>query len=86
MRHSTRGGHKTSSYSEPSPPVGGVELGRDHIQGVPSGDAEAVVEAQHEDHHGLAGAEPQEEAADSRQYHGTPCNVCGLVSDACISE
>lgn len=48
-----------------SPPVCWVELRGDHIQGVPGGDTEAVVEAEHEDHHGLAGAEPKEEAADA---------------------
>jgi len=53
-----------------SPPVGGEGLGGDHVQGVPRRDAQAVVQAQHEDHHGLAGAEPQEEAADARQHHG----------------
>lgn len=48
-----------------SPPNSGERFCRDHIQGVPGGDAQAVVKAQHENHHRLAGAEPQEEAADA---------------------
>lgn len=48
-----------------SPSNSGEGFCRDHIQGVPGGDAQAVVKAQHENHHGLAGAKPQEEAADA---------------------
>lgn len=48
-----------------SPPDSGEGLGRHHVQRVPGRDAQAVVKAQHEDHHGLAGAEPQEEATDA---------------------
>lgn len=35
----------------PSPPICWVQLGGDYIQGVPGGDAEAVVETEHKDHH-----------------------------------
>lgn len=48
-----------------APPVCGVQLHSDHIEGVPGRDGQPVVQAQHADHHGLAGAEPQEEAADA---------------------
>lgn len=64
-----RGGKKNG------PSVRRVQLSGDHIQRVPGGDAEAVVEAEHEDHHRLAGSEPQEEAADARQHHGAPCRT-----------
>lgn len=57
------------------PPVCRVQLGGDHIQRVPGGDTEAVVETEHEDHHRLAGAEPKEEAADARQHHGASCRT-----------
>lgn len=54
-----------SMYLHASPPNSGERFCRDHIQGVPGRDAQAVVKAQHENHHGLAGAKPQEEAADA---------------------
>lgn len=47
------------------PPVCWVQLSGDHIQGVPSRYTEAVVETEHEYHHRLTGAEPEEEAADA---------------------
>lgn len=57
------------------PPVCWVELCGHYIQGVPGRDAEAIVETQHEDHHGLTGAKPKEEAADARQHHGASCRT-----------
>lgn len=62
------------------PPVCRVELRGDHVQGVPRRDAEAVVQTEHEDHHGLAGAEPKEEAADARQHHGAPCRITHVTT------
>lgn len=62
------------------PPVCRVELRGDHVQGVPRRDAEAVVQTEHEDHHGLAGAEPKEEAADARQHHGAPCRTTHVTT------
>lgn len=56
-------------YLHASPPNSGERFCRDHIQGVPGRDAQAVVKAQHENHHGLAGAKPQEEAADAWKHH-----------------
>lgn len=52
-----------------SPPDSREWLSCDHIQGVPGRDAQAVVKAQHENHHGLAGAKPQEETADAWEDH-----------------
>lgn len=52
------------------PPNSGEWFSSDHIQGVPGRDAQAVVKAQHENHHGLTGAEPQEETADAWKDHG----------------
>lgn len=49
----------------PSPPNSREGLSCDHIQGVPGRDAQAIVKAQHENHHGLTGAKPQEETADA---------------------
>lgn len=57
------------------PPVCWVQLSGDHIQGVPSRDTEAIVETEHEDHHWLTGAEPEEEAADAWQHHGASCRM-----------
>lgn len=53
-----------------SPPDSGERLCSDHIEGVPGRNAQTVVKAQHENHHGLTGAKPQEETADTRQDHG----------------
>lgn len=53
-----------------SPPHSREGLCGDNVQGVPSGDAQAVVKAQHENHHGLTGTKPQEETADARKDHG----------------
>ncbi len=44
-----------------------------NIQGVPGRDTQPIVQAQHPNHHRLTGAKPQEEAADTRQNHGKPC-------------
>lgn len=52
-----------------SPPDSREWLSCDHIQGVPGRDAQAVVKAQHENHHGLTGAKPQEETADAWEDH-----------------
>lgn len=49
----------------PSPPDCREGLSSDHIQGVPGRDTQAVVKAQHENHHRLTRAKPQEEAADA---------------------
>lgn len=62
------------------PPVCWVELRGDHIQGVPSRDAEAVVQTKHEDHHGLAGAKPKKEATDARQHHRAPCRTIQITA------
>lgn len=47
------------------PPDSREGLGGDNIQGVPGRDAEAIIKAQHENHHGFTGAEPQEKTADA---------------------
>lgn len=65
MKEATQGGIDLHA----SPPNSGERFRRDHVQGVPGRDAQAVVKAQHENHHGLAGAEPQEEAADAWKHH-----------------
>lgn len=53
----------------PSPPNSGEWFSRNHIQGVPSRDAQAVVKAQHEDYHGLTSSKPQEETTDAWKDH-----------------
>lgn len=64
-------GMKTcTNNSLPSPSDSREWLGSDHIQGIPGRDAQAVVKAQHENHHGLTGAKPQEETADAWKDHG----------------
>lgn len=47
------------------PLIGGVKLHRQHIQGVPGGDADSPKQAQQSDHGWLAVAEGQEETADA---------------------
>lgn len=51
--------------SQSSPSICGVKFCCDDVQRVPRRNAEAIVETEHEDHHRLAGAEPEEEAADA---------------------
>lgn len=53
-----------------SPPDSGEGFSSDHIQGVPGRDAQTIVKAQHENHHGLTSAEPKEETADAWKDHG----------------
>lgn len=63
---------RTSSSSSESSPDGlrlplirGVELHRQHVQGVPGGDADASKQAEQSNHGRLAVAEGQEETADA---------------------
>lgn len=52
------------------PLVRGVELHRQHVQGVPGGDADAPEQTEQSDHGRLAVAERQEETADTRDHTG----------------
>lgn len=54
---------KTTFMLVPLPPDSRERLRCDHIQRVPGRNAQAIVKAQHENHHGLTGAKPQEETA-----------------------
>lgn len=55
------------------PPVCGVQLHSDHIEGVPGWDGQSVVQTQHTYHHGFAGAKPKEETADPWKHHRATC-------------
>lgn len=56
-----------------SPFIWGVELHRDHVQGVPRGDADTSKQAQEGNHPRLAVAKHQEETANAGNYTGAGC-------------
>lgn len=74
----------SSSTTDPVPPCQGelrvnlwflplvrrVKLHRQHVQGVPGGDADSPKQAEQSNHGGLAVAKGQEETADARNHTG----------------
>lgn len=65
-----RGCYASPEYHNNLPLIRGVKLHRQHVQGIPGGDADSPKQAQQSNHGGLAVAKGQEETADAGDNTG----------------